>query len=396
MTQEVKKLWQVNTSLHPLVQQYTAGDDVIYDQQLVPYDIAGTKAHAKMLKKAAVLTDKEYNILIQSLDKLLVKWEVGEFVITPEQEDCHTAIEQYLTTDLGEIGKKVHTGRSRNDQAITMVRLYLGDKLVEVRHKLEQATTAFAAKSHNLNHVMPGYTHMQKAMPTQVSTWLISYSDALKDANHSLDAVAKLIDQNPLGSASGFGIRNFENDRQLTAKELGFSKVQTNPQYVGLSRGLFEYSFVQSLSYIMLVVNRFASDMMLFTTQEFGYFSLPDEYTTGSSIMPNKRNYDLFEIMRANLSAVMAGQQAIAMTYSNLMSGYNRDLQTVKSSLISSTDTVTSTLDLLSEVVPKIAVNEAKLASSMTDDLYVTEKVYELVANGMPFRDAYLEVKKSL
>jgi len=396
MTKEVKKLWQVDTPLHPLVQQYTAGDDVIHDQVLLPYDIQGTKAHAKMLLKKGIFKQAEYNELVAALDNLIVLWQDGKFVITPEQEDAHTAIEQYLTEQLGDIGKKVHTGRSRNDQATVMVRLYLAEQVTHVIEQLNTVVTAFEAVASHRNDDMPGYTHMQKAMPTTVKVWLKSYADALRDANFGMEATAKLIDQNPLGSASGFGIANFDNDRQLTAKELGFGSVQDNPQYVGLSRGLFEYSFLQSLSYIMLIVSRFASDMMLFTTQEFNYFSLPNEYTTGSSIMPHKRNYDLFEIMRANTATVLADQQHISGTYTKLMSGYNRDLQTIKASLMRSTGIVNATLELLAEVVPKIQVNKTQLADAMTDDLYVTEQVYELVKSGMPFREAYLEIKKQL
>jgi len=395
MTKEVKKLWQIDTPLHPLVQKYTAGDDVVHDQQLLPYDITGSKAHAKMLASKDVLTDKELQQIIDQLDVLLELWEQGKFTITAEQEDAHTAIEQFLTESLGEVGKKIHTGRSRNDQATLMVRLFCQQQIKLIIDKTKELENITKKTAQNFGDIaMPGYTHMQKAMPTTVGTWLESFSDAWRDTIIGLDAVAILIDQNPLGSASGFGIANFENDRELTTKELGFSKTQTNPQYVGLSRGLFEHALVQGLSQQMLVNSRFASDMMLFTTKEFDFFNLPSEFTTGSSIMPNKRNYDLFEIMRANTSIVLAAQQQISATYTKLISGYNRDLQTMKGPLMQSINIVIDTLDLLIEVIPKLELNETNLKSAMTDDLYTTEKVYELVNQGMAFRDAYLTIKK--
>ncbi len=395
MTKEVKKLWQVDVQLHPLVQSYTAGEDVIYDQQLLPYDITGSKAHAKMLEKQGVVTKEECTHILNALELLLEQWKAGDFIITAEQEDCHTAIEQYLTEKLGETGKKIHTGRSRNDQTTLMVRLYTRERLVAIIEMVQKLVELTARTANQYSGIaMPGYTHMQKAMPTTVETWLSSYADAWADCILLLGSVQQLLDQNPLGSASGFGIKNFENDREFTTKELGFARVQDNPQYVGLSRGLFEHALLQALSQLMLIASRFATDMMLFTTKEFNFFALPNEYTTGSSIMPNKRNYDLFEIMRANASVVLSQQQQVAMTYTKLMSGYNRDLQTMKAPLISSITMTQDTLVLLSEAIPKIVVNNKNLQSAMTEDLFVTEKVYELVNAGMAFRDAYLQVKK--
>lgn len=397
MTKEVKKLWQVDTPLHPLVQSYTAGDDVVYDQQLLPYDVVGSKAHAKMLEKQGVLSKGELNDILATLDQLLADWKAGDFVITAEQEDCHTAIEQYVTAALGEPGKKIHTGRSRNDQTTLMVRLFTREKLAETISQIETLVEVTTAAAQSYTEIaMPGYTHMQKAMPTTVGVWLSSYADAWQDCIVLLLAVEELLDQNPLGSASGFGIRNFENDRAFTAQELGFSAVQENPQYVGLSRGLFEHALLQALSQIMLITSRFATDMMMFTTKEFNFFALPNEFTTGSSIMPNKRNYDLFEIMRANTSVVLSEQQQVAMSYIKLMSGYNRDLQTMKAPLMRSIEITQDTLTLLIEVLPKLVVHKDVLERAMTQELFITEKVYEMVKEGVPFRDAYLEVKETI
>ena len=395
MTKEVKKLWQIDTPLHPLVQQYTAGDDVIYDQKLLPYDVIGSKAHAKMLAKQGILSEKECKSILDALDQLLEKWQKGQFVITAEQEDCHTAIENFLTETLGDTGKKIHTGRSRNDQTTLMVRLFVRDELDKIIAQTNElvSVTRKSAK-HLANLSMPGYTHMQKAMPTTVEIWLESFADAWADSVILLAAVKRLIDQNPLGSASGFGIKNFDNDREFTTRELGFSKVQENPQYVGLSRGLFEHAMLQALGQQMLIHSRFASDMMIFTTKEFNFFSLPSEFTTGSSIMPNKRNYDLFEIMRANVSVVLAEQQQVAMSYTKLMSGYNRDLQTMKAPLMHAIKITQDTLELLIEIMPNITPNKQTLKAAMTDDLFVTQRVYELVNQGMAFRDAYLTIKK--
>lgn len=389
-----KKLWQSGGGLHPLVEAYTVGDDYVSDQELLPYDIAGSVAHAEMLKKIGVLSTSELKTTKKGLNEILSKWKAGKFIISTEQEDGHTAIEQYLTENFGEVGKKIHTGRSRNDQALTMMRLYMKDKLKEVAIETKLLQNALIAKAKTQKSPMPGYTHMQKAMPTTVATWLMSYADALSDAAILTTAAQKAVDQNPLGSASGFGIANLSLDRQLTTQRLKFGKTQRNPMYCGVSRGYFEHIALQSMENPMILAGKFANDMMLFTMQEFGFFSLPDQFTTGSSIMPQKRNYDVFEVMRANVKVFMGHHDQVRNIIASLGSGYHRDYQLTKKPFVLATESCIQTLKLLTEIVKSLHVHEKKLSNAMTEDLYATEKVYELVNKGMNFRDAYMQIKR--
>ncbi len=391
------KLWQIQTSLHPLVETYTVGQDNLADQKLLPYDIKASKAHADMLHKTGVLAADENHQLQTGLDEILQKWKKGQFIITADQEDSHTAIENYLTLRLGATGKKIHTGRSRNDQAMVMVRLYLKENLTAIDKQTANLAKTLAAQAQKHSQtVMPGYTHGQKAMPTTVRTWLDSFAQGFKDSRIQINSALKLIDQNPLGSASGFGINTKLVDRQFTTKQLDFAKTQTNPQYCGLSRGMFEGAVLQSLALPMQLCGRFAADMMLFTMPEFRYFSLPDSFTTGSSIMPQKRNYDLFEIMRANVRTFLSKTNETQQITTGLISGYNRDTQATKQLLIENLELFNSTIQLLDLAAQNLAVHQDNLKSAMTDELYATDKVYHLVEQGTPFRDAYVKVKREL
>jgi argininosuccinate lyase len=315
--------------------------------------------------------------------------------VEPSDEDCHTAIEGFITKKYGEVGKKLHTGRSRNDQSLTMVRLYCKDQVEKVKEATERVAAAFAARAAvaDAQTRMPGYTHMQRAMPTTVARWLGSFADAFKDAAPLADALRTLLDQNPLGSAAGFGIANLKLDRTTTTRELGFAKTQANPLYCGLSRGLFESTVLASLSHVSVLCSRFAVDMMMFTQQETAFFSLSDAFVTGSSIMPQKKNYDVFEIMRAQGKVYASYASQVQNIIQTLGSGYHRDLQLTKKALICAFDVLLECLSVLELAVPAIAVHTEKLEAAMGEELYVTEKVYERVANGESFRDAYGKVK---
>ena len=393
MTQK-NKLWQTGSGLHPLVEQFTVGEDYILDQKLLPYDIQASKAHANMLQKIGVLTNEENTQVQQGLDEILELWKKGEFTITIDQEDGHTAIEQYLTENVGEVGKKIHTGRSRNDQSMVMIRLFSKEKLQEIIQFTENLIQVFEEKKLKVNAPLPGYTHMQKAMPTTVSTWLESFQNGFEDSLTTLKATLDQINQNPLGSAAGFGINHLELDKDSTTKEMNFDRVQSNPLYCGLSRGYFENIILQSLSQLMILSSRFASDLMLFTMQETQFFSLSDDYVTGSSIMPQKKNYDLFEIMRGNVRVFLGFQQQIQGVIAGLGSGYHRDLQLTKKPFVEGVELCELTLQLLIEVIPNLEANKENLEAAMTEELFVTDKVYEKVAAGQPFREAYLETKK--
>lgn len=392
------KLWQTATtaSLHPQIEAYTVGDDQQLDQQLLGYDITATKAHAHMLESIGIFSAEEYEKIATVLDTLHKEWQTGKFAVTAEHEDGHTAIELYLTDKLGPIGKKVHTGRSRNDQALVMMRLYLKDQLQQVHTALETAVAAYdEVIAKHKNQPMPGYTHTQKAMPSTVGMWLGSYRDALKDLQEYVTASSKVIDQNPLGSAAGFGV-TLALDRRMTTHELGFKKVQKNPMYCGISRGVFELIAVQALTPIMTFAGKFATDMLLFTSQEFNFVSLPVSMTTGSSIMPHKRNYDVFEIMRAMSHGFPAYASQLQSIAAGAGSGYHRDLQLTKGVTLTAFHECLDTLATLALTVAHLDIHKTQLDAAMTDELYTVAEINKLVEHGMPFRDAYAEIKYRL
>lgn len=277
-----------------------------------------------------------------------------------------------------------------------MMRLYLREVLAETDAKVGQLSVAYekAAKKH-FDLPMPGYTHTQKAMPTTVSAWLDAYADGFTDARRLLQSTLEIIDQNPLGSAAGFG-SGLPIDKDLTTKILGFSKTQVNPLYCGISRGMFELLAVQALQPLMLLAGKFVADMMLFTTEEFSYFSLPAKFTTGSSIMPHKANYDLFEIVRAKSNCFGTFTQTLYAISAGVGSGYHRDLQLTKKTTIDAFETSLATLEVLLLAVPEIKANEKKLVKAITEDMKSVAKIDLLVTTGIPFRDAYHKVKKDL
>lgn len=390
------QIWQTQDGkLNPLVEAYTVGDDYILDAALAKYDVKASFAHAKMLHSMKILSDDDMASIKEGLSQLARQIDNKEFIIEPSQEDCHTAIEEFLTEKYGDVGKKIHTGRSRNDQSMVMMRLYMKDIFENTQQVLNRLVKTYEETSKKYSNVaMPGYTHMQKAMPTSVGVWLGAYKEGFSDVSELISHTKKYIDQNPLGSASGFGISNFAMDRDITTKDLNFAKTQDNPMYCGYSRGLFENVVLQALSPAMIISAKFANDMLLFTTSDFDFLALPPEFTTGSSIMPQKRNYDVFEIMRGNTKVYHSLQQQIQDIILGIGGGYQRDLQLTKKPFINAIEICKSTLDLLTLMVPKIIVNKDKLDAAMTDDLFVTNKVYDLVNSGMTFRDAYSKVKK--
>ena len=394
----MSKLWQTTGSskLHPLIEAYTVGDDYLSDLQLLGYDIQASKAHASMLYSIGVLEEKELGELLVAFDELYKLWEDGNFKIEQHQEDGHTAIEEYLVTHLGDIGKKVHTGRSRNDQSLVMVRLYLKDNLRQVQNLIDQLESAFAEAADKAGSTpMPGYTHLQKAMPTTVAIWLNSFADGFADMKYLVEAAQTVIDQNPLGSAAGFGV-SLGIDREHTTQTLGFAKVQSNTMYCGLSRGLFDMLAVQALSPLMVLSGKFAQDMLLFTTEEFGFFSLPTSFTTGSSIMPHKHNYDLFEIMRGEAHAFGSYVHQLESVSGAIGSGYQRDLQLTKGVTLHAFDVAKATLEVMCLSVSALQIHEDKLVDSITTEMLSVSEINKLVEQGMPFRDAYNQVKLEL
>ncbi len=393
----MKKLWDKKNAVktNKTVEDYTVGADYLLDLELLPYDIKGTMAHAKMLHKIKILTARELETLLDGLNKILLLWQKGKFKIDKMQEDGHTAIEAYLTEDYGDVGKKVHTGRSRNDQSLTMTRLFSKEKLFEIKQRTENLIKELKIQIKKNGKIkMPGYTHMQRAMPSSVGMWLGSYYDSLKDDLILLEAVAKIIDQNPLGSVAGYGENILGLDRKFTTKELRFKKVQENPMYCAFSRGKFENLVLQAVSSVIFDLGKIANDLLLFTTKEFNFFTLPDSFKTGSSIMPQKKNYDVLELIRGNVAIFNGYQQQIENVVKNLPAGYNRDFQLTKEPYIKGVKLALDTMRVMILVLKNLEAKKANLENACTSELYATDEALRLVKAGKSFREAYQEVKE--
>ncbi|MDP9249627.1 MAG: argininosuccinate lyase [bacterium] len=393
-----EKLWQKDgaTKLNPQIEDYTVGTDYILDQELVAYDALASIAHAKMLHKIGVLSSSEKISLVKGLTRIIMDSKNGKFKISKTDEDCHTAIENFLTKMYGDVGKKIHTGRSRNDQVLVALRLHMKEKLVQGIETAEGLVRALESQARKYSKTpMPGYTHMQRAMPSTVSLWLESFSASLKDDLILLQSALKIIDQNPLGSVAGYGENILGLDRKMTSKILKFAKVQENPMYCALSRGKFELLTLQSLSPVMFDLGKLAADLMLFTTKEYGFFSLPNQFTTGSSVMPQKHNYDILELVRANSSLYNGILVQSQNVIDKLPSGYNRDFQLTKEPYLRGTKLVLETIAIMTLVVQNLKINNANLEAACTPELYATEEAYKLVREQkIPFRDAYKIIGK--
>ena len=383
-----KRLWEKGEDLNQRVHDFTVGDDPSVDLELVYWDLVGSAAHARMLQTIGLLTKEELTKLLPALRELAQSDADGTFEIPRALEDCHTAIESALVEKLDEIGRKIHTGRSRNDQVLLATRLYLRERVVAILELLEAVATPLMKRADELAaQLMPGYTHYQPAMPTTVGMWLHAYAEwtlaAIRQGVQLLDT----IDSNPLGAASGFGVP-LPLNRALVAEQLGFSRVQRNPIEVQNSRGRHELLVARWISDIGSIVEKFACDMVLYTTREFGFFSLPNSFTTGSSIMPQKHNPDVLELLRARAAKLRAAESELAWVTAKLPSHYHRDFQYTKEPVVRSIRNIAEMLPIVAEVTQSFRVNPDRLDSAMTVDLYATYDVYREVRSGVPFRDA--------
>jgi argininosuccinate lyase len=388
------KLWQKTKHLDKEIEKFTVGKDYILDKDLVYFDCIASKAHARMLGKIGILTDKEVEDLLQGLDKIIELDKEGKFKIALEDEDCHTAIENFLIDTVGDAGKKIHTGRSRNDQVLTAVRLYCKAKLGDCLDLIEATIGHIDDFIKTFGEIpMPGYTHTRKAMPSSVGMWAGAFKDAFTDDLELLKAALKLVDQNPLGTGAGYGIP-LPLDRQMTTEELRFAKTQENPIYVQNSRGKFESFILTVLGQVMLDINKLASDLVLFTLPSLAYFVLPDEFLTGSSIMPQKKNPDVLELLRGKYHEILAHEIQMKNTSVNLISGYHRDIQLTKEAVIHGFSTVLESIHVTGLIFQNLKVIEENCEVAMTDELFAAEKAYKLVKQGVPFRDAYREIGK--
>ncbi|OGY89014.1 MAG: argininosuccinate lyase [Candidatus Komeilibacteria bacterium RIFCSPLOWO2_01_FULL_45_10] len=391
------KIWQTkSTKIHPLVEKYTVGNDYILDMRLLPYDIEASLAHARALLKLKVVTPSEFKKLTAGLKEILKLHGQGKFTIKLEDEDCHTAIENYLINKLGPLGKKIHTGRSRNDQVLVATRLYARKKLKQVSDELIKMEKVFLKMAKKYQFIpMPGYTHTRRAMPSSVGHWAAAYLEELIDDHALLESAYRLNDQNPLGAAAGFGV-NFNLDRKLTTKLLKFKRTQVNSIYAVNSRGKTESYILAVCTQIMMTLGRLANEMIWFTTPEFNFFHLPWEFTTGSSIMPQKRNPDVFEIIRSNVNVIVALQTQVKDITKNLISGYNRDTQLTKEPLIKGLGITRRSLEIAALVMNGIKPNKKTLLKSLTPEMFANHEANKLVMKGVPFRDAYQQIKENL
>lgn len=391
------KLWQgKTTTLHPLVEKYTVGNDFILDMKLLPFDIEASIAHATALLKMKILTKVEFDKLKSALKEILKLHKEGKFVIKQSDEDCHTAIEGYLTEKLGVLGKKIHTCRSRNDQVLVATRLYTRKKLKQISAELINVQKVFLKIAKKYEFVpMPGYTHTRRAMPSSIGHWAGSYIEELINDHMILESAYKLNDQNPMGAAAGFGI-NMPLDRRLTTKLLKFDRVQVNSLYCVNSRGPSESYILSVLTKIMMTLGRLSNEMIWFSTPEFNYFHLPHEFTTGSSIMPQKKNPDVFEILRSNVSVINALQTEIKDISKGLIGGYNRDTQLTKEPLIKGLGIARRSLEVVALVMNKVTPNTENLMKSIAPEFLAVNEANRLVKSGMAFRDAYQHVKENL
>ncbi|MBN1797274.1 MAG: argininosuccinate lyase [Spirochaetales bacterium] len=386
------KLWHKNYELNELVEAFTVGEDFQLDINLVGADCAASLAHAHMLETIGILSKGEYAALKKELLAVIEQADKGKFSIQRSMEDCHTAIENYLVKQLGDTGKKIHTGRSRNDQIIAALRLYARDFLLQFHASctLLIRTLLEAAKLYQ-DIPMPGRTHMQIAMPSSVGLWALSFAEQLLDDLCLIDTAYKLNDMCPLGSAASYGVP-LPLDRELVAKLLGFSKLQNNVLYVNNSRGKIESIIIDALEQTVLTLSKLAQDLILFSMPEFGYFTLPQELCSGSSIMPQKKNPCALELVRAKSASLNAYSLHIKAVVRALPSGYNRDFQETKAPFMRGINTALACVEVMSLSIQKLKVNEQNLLKGFIPEIYATDAALELVKKGVPFRDAYKEI----
>ncbi len=390
------KLWKKAYQPDQLVEDYTVGNDYLLDNKLVQYDCRASIAHAKMLHTIDILSDQELSALVHELKAIMELHAAGKFIIKKSDEDCHTAIENHLVKKLGDTGKKIHTARSRNDQVLTALRLYYRDQLTTIKNEMVDFQQCVKEKANQYRDIkMPGFTHTRKAMITTVDTWIDAFYDAMSDNIQYLKSVNKLISQSPLGTGAGYGLP-LPINRELTAKILGFEKVQKNPIYTQNSRGKFESLIFSLLSQIMVDLNKLSADLILFTMPGLDFFRLPDELTTGSSIMPQKKNPDVLELLRANYHKIISLEMRIKGMMANLIMGYHRDFQLFKEAIMEAFDLIHNSLQIATYVFSQIKVNQDQCAAHIDDEVSATEKVYQLVGEGIPFRDAYRRIAKQI
>ena len=388
----MSRLWDKGEPLDDRVLRYTAGEDHRLDARLVPYDVRASIAHAEMLHEVGLLTAGDLEAIRSGLEELEEEHAEGAWEIALEDEDVHTALETRLTARIGEAGARVHLGRSRNDQVLAAVRLYLRDAVAALATAAQEVASALdGLGEREAETVLPGYTHLQQAMPSSVLLWASGFASELRDDALGIEACSRRIEKNPLGSAAGYGVPRLPLDRETTRRKLGFAEIQEPVTAVQLSRGKAESQVLFELALLMLDLGRLAADLVLFATAEFAFVSLPAGMTTGSSIMPQKRNPDVFELVRGRTATAQGCLfEALSVT-SKLPSGYHRDLQLLKAPLFRGIDLATETLAILTAALPEVRFHPERIR--LDPGLHAAEEAYRLVMEeGISFREAYRRV----
>lgn len=386
------KLWEKETKVSDIVERYTVGRDLEFDIQLAPYDVLGSLAHTEMLSTIGLLEAEEKDIIHKELKLIYQDIVSGNFSMREGVEDIHSQIELMLTERLGDIGKKIHSGRSRNDQVLVDLKLFMRQEIKEVTDGVSVLFDRLISLSDTYKEVlMPGYTHMQVAMPSSFGLWFGAYAESLADDLHMLQAAYKVVNKNPLGSGAGFG-SSFPLNRKLTTELLGFDDLNYNVVYAMMGRGKAERALATGMSAIAATLGKFAMDVCLYMGQDFGFLSFPDELTTGSSIMPHKKNPDVFELMRGKCNRIQALPNDIALMTVNLPVGYHREMQLIKEVLFPAIQDLKDCLFMADFMLQKVKISEELVHQDKYKYLFSVEETNKLVLQGVPFRDAYKQV----
>ena len=387
-----QKLWEKNVKVDQQVDTFTVGKDREMDLYLAKYDVLGSMAHITMLESIGLLDKEELPILLAELKNIYKIAEDGLFVIEEGVEDVHSQVELMLTRKLGDMGKKIHSGRSRNDQVLVDLKLFTRAQIEEVVQLVSELFGVLLSQSNRYKEVLlPGYTHLQIAMPSSFGLWFGAYAESLTDDLLLMQAAFKVCNRNPLGSAAGYG-SSFPLNRQMTTDLLGFDSLDYNVVYAQMGRGKMERTVAFALAGIAATLSKLAFDACMFNSQNFGFIKLPDQFTTGSSIMPHKENPDVFELTRAKCNKIQALPQQITLISNNLPSGYFRDLQIIKEVFLPAFDELKDCLRMVTMMMQEVKVNESILADDKYSLIFSVEEVNRLVATGVPFRDAYKQV----
>ena len=392
----MKKLWQKKIETDAFIEQFTTGNDPMFDLELAPFDVLGSLAHIQMLNSVGLLKDEEYKILAKNLRDIYKTIASGNFKIEDGIEDVHSQIELQLTQKLGDIGKRIHAARSRNDQVLVDLKLFYRAELEKTLNATQTLFETYLAQSEKYKDViLPGYTHTQIAMPSSFGLWFGAYAETLCDDAHFLLAAYNVVNQNPLGSAAGYG-SSLPIDRALTTKLLGFADMNYNVVHAQMGRGKAEYAVAVAIASIAATLSRCAADACLFINQNFDFISLPDALTTGSSIMPHKKNPDVFEILRAKCNQLITTPAQVSSLTTNLISGYHRDYQLLKEIIFPALHNLEDCLDMMQFMIARVEVKQNITERPLYDTLFTVEAVNALVQKGIPFREAYNIVSQQL